>query len=421
MSSSYPDPVPSRAVDLRAAVAAVAALLAADVSMAADTYFIPEIDLRAEYNSNFAMEQDDGGSTDLSGAILDAQALIGIDTPRSKTSIRPRLKWQEYPDSEDTLGIEPEPLEAFLFLRSEYEWERSNALVIGRYSLQDSINSETPSGVFDPLDPLFGSDPDAAKIFVGETVERFELRPTFTHAVTERVRAGAELLYQGGRYDSEGVENNTDFDYSQFEGFLVWALNPVSDVTAGAYVAKYEAKDDSAETDSYGGRVRYAYRWSKVAGLEATLFHESSDITDFVPVRSEESTSDWGGTLTAYRRQDVGAWRFTLGRRFIPTGSGGKATSDQLRLQYDRDLSERMVFSSAARYETQAALTEAGARDDRDYARVDLSLEWMLTPTWYVGGGYSYIWQDREEDPSAVDNNRVYLSVGYRGLQRPRR
>jgi hypothetical protein len=117
----------------------------------------------------------------------------------------------------------------------------------------------------------------------------------------------------------------------------------------------------------------------------------------------------------------VGAWRFTLGRRFIPTGSGGKATSDQLRLQYDRDLSERLMFNGAVRYETQAALTEAGARDDRDFARVDLSLEWMMTPTWYLSGGYSYIWQDREEDPSAVDNNRVFVSVGYRGLQRPRR
>ena len=421
MLSSYPDPALRRAIDLRVVLAVACASLVTDVSLAADTYFIPDVNLRAEYNSNYALEQDDGGQTDLTGAIVDAQALIGIDTPRSKTAIRPRLKWQEFPDAKDTLGIEPEPLEAFLLLRSEYEWERSNALVIGRYSLQDSINSETPSGVFDPLDPLFGSDPDAAKVFVGETVERFELRPTFTHSLSERTRAGAELLYQGARYDSEGTQQNTDFDFAQFEGFVAWAVNPVSDFTAGAYVSKYEAKDDSAETESYGGRLRYAYRWSKLVGFEATIFHETSDITDFVPVRTEESTSNWGGTLTAYRRQDVGAWRFTLGRRFIPTGSGGKATSDQIRLQYDRDLSERMVFSSAARYETQAALTEAGARDDRDYARVDLSLEWMLTPTWYVGGGYSYIWQDREEDPSAVDNNRVYLSVGYRGLQRPRR
>lgn len=421
MLSSYPDRSRRPATALRLALLAACTVPVANAAWAADTYFIPEIDLRAEYNSNYALEQDDVGRTSLSGAIVDATALFGIDTPRSKTSIRPRLKWQEYPDSEDVLGIEPEPLEAFLLLRSEYEWERSNALLVGRYSLQDSINSETPSGVFDPLDPNFGNDPDAERIFVGETVERFELRPTFTHSVSERMRAGAELLYQGARYDSEGTQQNTDFDFAQFEGFLAWAVDPVSDFTAGAYVSKYEAKDDSAETESYGGRLRYAYRWSKLVGFEATMFHETSDITDFVPVRAEESTSDWGGTLTAYRRQDVGAWRFTVGRRFIPTGSGGKATSDQLRLQYDRNLSERLKFNSAARYETQAALTEAGARDDRDFARLDLSIEWMLAPTWYLRGGYSYIWQDREEDPSDVSNNRAFVSIGYRGLQRPRR
>jgi hypothetical protein len=144
-------------------------------------------------------------------------ALFGIDTPRSKTSIRPRLKWQEYPDSRGyVLGIEPEPLEAFLLLRSEYEWERSNALVVGRYSLQDSINSETPSGVFDPLDPQFGNDPDAAKIFVGETVERFELRPTFTHAVTERSARRRRTSYtRAARYDSDGAPGTTPTSISR--------------------------------------------------------------------------------------------------------------------------------------------------------------------------------------------------------------
>jgi len=47
--------------------------------------------------------------------------------------------------------------------------------------------------------------------------------------------------------------------------------------------------------------------------------------------------------------------------------------------------------------------------------------EYMLTPTWYLRGGYAYIWQDREVDPSDADNNQVFISVGYRGLSQPSR
>ena len=39
-----------------------------------------------------------------------------------------------------------------------------------------------------------------------------------------------------------------------------------------------------------------------------------------------------------------------------------------------------------------------------------------MAQTWYVGGGYSYIWQDREQQPSDADNNQLFIVVGYRGL-----
>ena len=53
--------------------------------------------------------------------------------------------------------------------------------------------------------------------------------------------------------------------------------------------------------------------------------------------------------LTAYRKLEVSAWRFEIARRFQPTGDNGKSTIDTIRLQYDRDLSERLSFDGAAR------------------------------------------------------------------------
>ncbi len=62
-----------------------------------------------------------------------------------------------------------------------------------------------------------------------------------------------------------------------------------------------------------------------------------------------------------------------------------------------------------------------GQGNDRDYARVDLSLRWMVTSTWFLRGGYSYIWEDRQTAVSDADNNQFFVSFGYRGLDRQRR
>jgi hypothetical protein len=125
--------------------------------------------------------------------------------------------------------------------------------------------------------------------------------------------------------------------------------------------------------------------------------------------------------VTGYYQGEVSRWRATAGRTFIPTGSGGRAESDQVRLQYDRDFSARLSFSGAGIYESRNSLTERGSNNDRDYARADFKLTWLMTSTWFIEGGYSYIWEDRVDATGDAYNNRIFAGVGYKGLGRQRR
>ncbi len=43
-------------------------------------------------------------------------------------------------------------------------------------------------------------------------------------------------------------------------------------------------------------------------------------------------------------------------------------------------------------------------------------MKWLITQKWYVGGGYSYIWEDREQATSDAENNRFFINFGYQGL-----
>jgi hypothetical protein len=219
------------------------------------------------------------------------------------------------------------------------------------------------------------------------------------------------------RFDAdEGESNRTDYDYGVFDGYFTWGLNASSDFTAGAYVSRYEAEDDVEVTDAVGGRLGYTYRWSPTDGLEATINYERNETESLVPVLFEETTSDFGGTLTAFRKLEVSEWRVSVGRAFVPTGDSGKSVVDRFRLQYDRLLSQRLSLRGAARYDTRSSLSTLDEGNDRDYARVDLSMKWLITEKWYVGGGYSYIWEDREQVVGDAYNNRFFINFGYQGL-----
>jgi len=416
MSLSYRRSAGLRLAVSRACVIAAVAALPPGTSFAAQTYVQPQFDLRAESSDNFNLIPGGSPDSDVYGYIADLQALIGIATPRSNTSIRPRVRLQEYPDRDDM-----ERLEAFLDVRSQYKWERSEFLVLGKYSRQDSYNADQPSGEFDPLDPNDPADPNAGNNQVGQTRNLFLIRPNYTFALTERTRLGVEADYQAVRYDADsGQATQTDYDFMIGQGFVSWSIDPRSDFSIGAYVSKYEATDDSSDADAYGGEIGYQYRWSETIGAEVSIVYEQDDTTDYVPVTVKDSTSGWGGTVTGYRQGEVSSWRVTAGRTFIPTGDGGKANSDQFRVQYDRDLSERLSFRGAARYEARTELGGNTGDNDRDYARADLTLKWMMAPTWYLQGGYSYVWEDRASAPGDAANNKLFVSFGYQGLARPR-
>jgi hypothetical protein len=412
MSSSYPNfllPVTS--------VFFGCCLLSVEAAHAADTYVQPSAEVRVESNDNIDLDPAGISDSNVQGYIADLDALIGIATPRSNTSIRPRVRLQEYPDREEFQEVE-----AFFDFLTTYRWERADFRLLARYSRQDDYNAELPDGGTDPIDPNEPNNPDSGTFVIGETRTRYSVAPELAFDLTERLRAGVQSQYQAVRFDSDDLDNKVDYDFIEGAGFVRWALDERSALLASIYANLYEATDDSTETEAYGGTFGYEYQWSETTGLALEILYEQNTTTDFdPPFEFEEESSGMGGQLTAFRKGEVSEWRFSVGRQFIPTGASGKAESDQIRVQYQRDLTERLAFTGTGRYESRNAITTAGASNNRDYARADVALRWMFSSTWFVNGGYSYIWQDREDAIDSADNNRFFIGVGFKALDRQQR
>ena len=259
--------------------------------------------------------------SDVLGYIADMDLLIDIATPRGETSLRPRVRFQDYPDRDDF-----ERFEGFLDMLSRYEWERSIFDFDGNFSHQDLYNSDTPGGGFDPLDPD-GGDPDGGAATIGQT--------------RTSLGTAADLRARG---DGADAHRHVAPTILRRDTTPMTAPQPGPTTTTASSTAICPGRSTLPATSRWA-RTRHATRrrttarrptplagdWvTPIAGPKRTgskLRSSTSATTQRVacPVLLEETTSNFGGTLTAYRKLEVSEWRLSVGRTFVPTGDSGKS------------------------------------------------------------------------------------------------
>ena len=160
------------------------------------------------------------------GFIADLQALIGIATPRSNTSLRPRVRFQNYPDQDvEKFGLPGSSIG--LSVGACQSAHDRQVLPAG------SFKADQQGGIFDPDDPGQPTDPGSTSNTVGEIRTRYQIAPELTFEVTERTRLGGSVEYQAVRFDSDDIEERDDYNYVGGAGFVSFALGPRSDLRFG--------------------------------------------------------------------------------------------------------------------------------------------------------------------------------------------
>jgi hypothetical protein len=409
MSSSF---LENLARALRASGAALAVTACwVSVAAAADSYFIPTVTAGGEYDTNRAMATtgDNQGLTGYSGT---AEAVFGAATPRGATEVRPRVRYQAFPSR-----TQLNQTEGSLNFKSNFLTPRTEFNLVAGYQQLDLFNAEFVNVGFDPFDP--NPTTDAGQPVFSETRKEAQVNPTFLYRWSETMGIGAELEYEDTRYTADVPLSKQDYDNWQTNLYLQRRASPKTTVQVGGYVGRFQTKSGVDTTDSVvGAAFDIKHDWTTRNHSELALTVERNKIDVHEPGVAEESTTDVGVEFSTIHRGEVSTLRLVLGRDISPTGEGGRATSDQIRAQYDRSLSARLSFTGVLAGFRQRALANQAINIDsrRDLATGELSLQWMMTPTWFVRGGYGYNYQKRSSTPGSANNNRAFLTFGYQAL-----
>jgi hypothetical protein len=382
---------------------------------AADGYFVPAVEAAIEHHTNMGFRETELGESEGSatGYLAVLSAATGIRSPRGYFELRPRIRFQDYPEID-----EMQRSNEYLGMGSEYEWLRSKFSLGGNFKREDEYHAQQADAEYDDLDPEDPvNDESSAVQRFSSTRTTLQLRPEYIYSFTERIGAGLGALYQTVDFETVGTAGSLDYDYYEIEGFMAWALGQRSTLRTGVYQSRYETKTGFNRTDGTGLFGQLRHQWSErfVASVSASV--ERTEVSE-AGLEGEDSTN-WGLEAEVSRLGEVGQLRIAAGRTFSPSGNGTRSEIDQVRAQYDRFLSERLKFTAAAR--VSQSRPQGGFVDDadRDYARGDLGLEWQWTPTVSLGAMYSYTHQGYADERADRDDNIFKVTIAYRGLRPP--
>lgn len=412
MSSSFRNLADSAARNLLLS-SAVSIVIVSAASAATDGYIVPEFEAHAEHHSNLDLTDTNAENSDVYGYGGYAGATLGLRSQRGLTEMKPSVNYTYYPDRDEFNDAN-----YYLDLKSTYEFQRDRLKVISHYSRENAVEGEIAEAQFDTFDPANPDQGANGGIFLQkETITKLQLRPEWVHDLSERWGFGVGGNYQTVTFDADAPSNRKDNDFIQAEAFATLRIDQRTDMRAGAYQSSFETDDGTNKTDATGLQVTLQRSWTPNFSGYVSVNADRSEIE--TPGATEESDS-WGFQVGGFRTTPVSKTDLSMGRSLSPSFGGSRVEFDDFRVQYDRNLSERLVVSSAVRL--SRSRSDVDNEDDNDFARADLELRYSLSRTMYVAGGYSYIWQEFVA-PDANGNDRkgsdnvIGFRFGYFGLQ----
>jgi hypothetical protein len=376
--------------------------------------FVPQAEVTGEWASNRIL-------TDPPTSASDEALKFGGDlkrvTPVSDLELRPILTVQD--GSIKNLDT----FEALVDLNGDYHTLKGEYTFNGEYHREDAYNAQYSTAQFNPQNPNVPDTSGTGALVTGITKSSYHIEPGFAYKFTQRWSVEGSASLDAVRYSTDIPDLFVSFDAPLIGADVVYATSQNSQFGIGPYYTHYEPINndvDSVESTGYGVSANYRLKSSRLDTTTITVRveHDSSPL----PMGGGRSgATNWGIEWVGIRTFQTGQLRYSIGRFLEPSSIGGRTAEDQLRVQYNRRLTERFSANGAVRFVRNQdfgvfdAIDQAGPRDR---GNVDLSLRYLVTPEWFVSGGYRFVYQHLT-DSTAVNSNGVFITVGYHGREPP--
>lgn len=370
---------------------AAGATLCVQQAGAAEWQLAPSAHVGTSYTDNPRLvANSDDSSAD---AVGEVSANLKRLTQRSELSLRPRVFSARYSDDE-ALDSDDQ------FLAAGYRWtgERSE------WNSQLNITRDTTLTSELGLTGLVQANRrhEATTLTVAPTV-----------MLTERVSGGVQMLLMDSRYVDAESTGLKDYRYQAFSLFSTVALSDAgSKLTVTAQIGELSTQGFGG-SDTRDGTLRLGWSWQPWALWTTTL--------SAGPSRVETGLGNDSGVVfdgEIKRQGDRWSLAASAGRSQSPTGRGVLTRRDEIELNFNRALTERLTAIVGARWiSSEDLMPQRGGVSTYqvDYGRLDLGASWRLSRHWSLSLQLSGSTQKYELAPERAEGHRASLSMVWNG------
>lgn len=381
---------------------------------------LPEAQISAENNDNLRLAPDNEPNVDSSSRTrLDARVTLSNFNERGNIYFEPRLRADAYAD---TIDKELDGTDTFLRGRGRYSWERVTLGFRSDYDRQDVRDAELTEAAPEDPDVEDPFDPDTGLVsIIEQDRERLILTPYAEFQVSERSSVLLEARLVEVSYTEAQLTGRANFEDREFAAGIIRRVDARNEVSARLIFEEYEAEFNQNKTETVGVEGNFirplgrGWTFNLAAGVSRS---------DYSFVNSEDQVIDNADTSFTYglgfrQRTERNTMNFDLLRQTNPNSTGFLTLRDEIRIYVRRALTERLSGGLALRNYRTETLDDVVSNDQRDYTRVELDLEWALTPRLFLTGGVNLTSQEfQSAGREDATSNAVFVGFNYRGLSR---
>lgn len=346
---------------------------------------------------------------------LDARLRAVYAGERSNFFVEPRVRADQYSgeENEDLNGTD-----TFLRARGDYNWTQASLDFVIDYDQQDIKDAEVTDAFPDDPDIEDPTDPDTGLLIIDEDRKRFALRPSLDVAISDRSSLvfASELLDVS--YTGADFAGRVDFTDIEVSAGVLRRVDERNEVSARLLASEYEADANQNLTKTFGVEGTFDraltrdWTFNLAAGVSRSDYQFVNTQQQFI----ENADASFTYAIGLRQRSALNTINIDLSRETSPNSSGFLTLRDQLRFYLSRAMTERLRGDIGVRGYVTSTLDDVVAEDDRDYLRLDLSLEWAMTQQLYLHGGYSFTKQQLSDEGADATSNVFYIGFAFRGL-----
>lgn len=386
------------------------AVFLSNSASAAVWLFDPTVALSYTYDDNYRLsadssDEDEVSTTKLAGRLalkgkserLNVRAILGLDTIK-------------YSGDDSELSDRDNQI---IRLTSAYRvTERNKFSLNGKY-IRDSVLRTSRISLLEgggeiPFDP----DQDVDENLVQENVRRTRstISPGWNFQLDEKTLLGLKYAYQDRSYSGDSSDSLTEFERQTIKATISRQISEKDKVT-GSISETYYRPDEigpDRDVDTIEARLGWVHRFTESFEMDFTVGGRDSDFDN----AQKSSDSGFVGNIGATKRTSLTNYRINLERRESPSSSGSTVEVDEINVEINHAITEKLTFGFDGRYFDTESTDNSNSNSNREYMSLEPGLFWRFLPSWVAGAGYRYTNEDLDTGGSG-DSNAAYIRISW--------